>query len=132
MDGIGIIGLAGTVVTTAGTVAVAYLTNRNRQEQQHRNKENMQAVDKIESNILNSIDELRTELRQNNQVTVATARSSINQIYEINKAKKEISPQDWRSVVEIYEAYKKTTVDGHIPNSWCDEIVDEMRTWKKI
>lgn len=117
--------LAGTVVTTLGTICVAAITTGyKRQTKQH--------ADDIEAQVLRAIEELKGELNANSRMTVANTRNIIGRIYSSGKEEKALTEKEWNNVVDLYEAYKSVTIDGHTPNSWCDELVNEMRTWKKI
>ena len=124
--------LLGTIVTTAGTVLVALITTKTRRDQKKIQQEAEDNADDNKKEILGAIDELRGGLESNSRVTVANARALISQVYTANKDKKEISEKAWRNVCELHEAYKSVKIDGHAPNSWCDQIVDEMKTWKKL
>ena len=124
--------LLGTIVTTAGTVLVALITTKTRRDQKKIQQEAEDNADDNKKEILGAIDELRGGLESNSRVTVANARALISQVYTANKDKKEISEKAWRNVCELHEAYKSVKIDGHTPNSWCDQIVDEMKTWKKL
>lgn len=121
MDGAAILTLAGTVITTAGTVAVAIITTKNRSEQKAGN-----------TSVMESLEGIKLDLAKNTKATVATTRGLISQVYTAHKDKKEISEKTWRNVCDLYEAYKGITIDGHTPNSWCDTIVEEMKGWKKV
>ena len=127
----GIVTLAGTIVTTVGTVVVAWITTKTRRDQKKIQRETEDNAEDNKKEILGAIDELKTGLANNSKVTVANARALISQVYTANKEAKTISEKSWRNVCELHEAYKSVKVDGHTPNSWCDAIVDEMRTWKK-
>lgn len=96
-----------TAITATATVIVAYLTHSNKKTQAEAND-------------------------TANRLSVAQARATIAHIYEDHKSTKKINGEVWASVEDLYTAYKSTTVDGHIPNSWCDNIVAEMRKWEKV
>lgn len=123
--------IAGTLITTAGTVLVALITTKTRREQKHIQRETEDNAEDNKQEILGAIDELKTGLQNNSRVTVANARALISQVYTANKDKREITEKAWRNVLELHEAYKSVTIDGHTPNSWCDQIVEEMKTWEK-
>lgn len=127
----GWIGVVGTAVTTAGTVAVALITTKARREQKNIQREAEDSAEGNKKEILGAIKRLETGLENNSRVTVANARSLISQIYSENKGEKKLSEKTWRNVLELHEAYKRVQIDGHTPNSWCDAIVEEMRTWEK-
>lgn len=118
---IGLITLAGTVITAGGTIVVALISNGNHREQKRSNGDTQ-----------NSLEEIKVELKKNTKATVASSRAFISQVYSEHKDKKEITEQTWRNVLDLYAAYKDTTVNGHVPNSWCDALVEEMKTWSKI
>lgn len=124
----GWVGIAGTAITTIGTVAVAFITARGRSAQKKIAKENNEHKDEI----IQAITELKTEVGNNSRVTVANARAMISQVYTANKDRKAISEKTWRNVMELHEAYKSVKIDGHTPNSWCDQIVEEMTHWEKV
>ena len=108
--------LAGVCVTaTSGVIIAIVNTSANNQKK-----------------ILAAIDDLKKEQIANNRTTVATARSFISVIHEKYKGTKKLPEKTWRNVLDLYAAYKGITIDGHVPNSWCDEIVEEMRGWEKI
>lgn len=128
----GWVGIVGTAITTVGTVAVAFITARGRSAQKKIQKQNKETADKNADAILAAISALRAEVGNNSRVTVANARAIISQIYTENKDHKAISEKTWRNVMELHEAYKSVKVDGHTPNSWCDQIVEEMTHWEKV
>lgn len=107
MDGGQFAMIISTAITATATVIVAYLTHSNKKTQAEAND-------------------------TANRLSVSQARATIAHIYDDHKQTREIDEQVWASVEDLYTAYKSTTVDGHVPNSWCDSIVKEMRTWKKI
>ena len=76
--------------------------------------------------------ELTNNVKSGNRVSVATARSVIAQIYDSNKENKSIDGGIFESVLDLYDGYKSIEIDGHVPNSWCDSMVVEMRRWKKV
>ena len=121
----------GISITTLGTVLVAFITSKSRKEQKNIQRETESGAVKSEQKILAAIDELKQGLENNSRVTVASARAMISQIYTDHKEDKKISEKTWQNVIELHEAYKSVKIDGHTPNSWCDAIVDEMRTWDK-
>lgn len=124
--------IVGTLITTAGTVLVALITTKTRRDQKKIQRETEDCADDNKKEILEAIDQLRGGLESNSRVTVANARALISQVYTANKDKKQISEKSWRNVCELHEAYKSVQIDGHTPNSWCDQIVDEMKTWEKV
>lgn len=120
---IAIITLAGIVVTTTGSVLVALIGNRKRaKEDSERNR----------TEILEAIKGVKTDLAANSRATVATTRGLISQVYTEYKKEKKLPEKTWRNVMDLYEAYKGIKIDGHTPNSWCDELVNEMKTWEKV
>ena len=121
----------GISITTLGTVLVAFITSKSRKEQKNIQRETESGAVKSEQKILAAIDELKQGLENNSRVTVASARAMISQIYTDHKEDKKISEKTWQNVIELHDAYKSVKIDGHTPNSWCDAIVDEMRTWDK-
>lgn len=121
----------GISITTLGTVLVAFITSKSRKEQKNIQRETESGAVKSEQKILAAIDELKKGLENNSRVTVASARAMISQIYTDHKENKKISEKTWQNVIELHDAYKSVKIDGHTPNSWCDAIVDEMRTWDK-
>ena len=121
----------GISITTLGTVLVAFITSKSRKEQKNIQRETESGAVKSEQKILAAIDELKQGLENNSRVTVASARAMISQIYTDHKEEKKISEKTWQNVIELHDAYKSVKIDGHTPNSWCDAIVDEMRTWDK-
>lgn len=124
--------IIGTLITTAGTVAVAFITSRTHRAQKNIQREVKDNADDNKSEILGAIDEIKAGLENNSRVTVANARAMISQVYTTNKERKAISEKTWRNVLELHDAYKSVQIDGHTPNSWCDQIVDEMSSWKKV
>lgn len=123
--------LLGTIITTAGTIAVAIITTRSRQEAQAAKKDAERERGNMEEKFMAEFEDVKKELRSNTACSVATARGLISQVYSTNKWNKEISEKTWRNVCDLHEAYKSVTIDGHTPNSWCDAIVEEMSTWTK-
>lgn len=120
---IAILTLAGVIVTTTGSIIVALIGNRKRaKEDAERNR----------TEILEAIGGLKSDIAANSRATVATTRGLISQVYTENKNDKKLPEKTWRNVMDLYEAYKGITIDGHTPNSWCDELVNEMKTWKKV
>lgn len=108
--------LAGVCVTaTSGVIIAIVQTAANNQKK-----------------VLEAIGDVKKELAANNRTTVATSRSLISGIHEKYKGTKKLPEKTWRNVLDLYEAYKGITIDGHVPNSWCDEIVEEMRKWEKV
>ena len=43
--------------------------------------------------------------------------------------KTEKHPEELQGMID---AYKGVKIDGHTPNSWCDQLTEEMKTWKKL
>lgn len=123
--------LAGTIVTTAGTVIVSIITTRNRQETRATKEEVERGRDILEDKFMAEFESIKKELRSNTICNVATARGLISQVYSANKDSKEIPEKTWRNICDLHEAYKSVSIDGHVPNSWCDTMVDEMKTWVK-
>ena len=124
--------IIGTLITTAGTVLVALITTKTRHDQK---KIQRKAEDNAECNkkeILGAISELRSGLESNSRVTVANARAIVGRIYTDYKDKKQISTQTWSQIMELHDAYKGVKIDGHTPNSWCDQLTEEMKTWEKL
>ena len=108
--------LAGVCITaTSGVIIAIVQTTSNNQKK-----------------VLAAIDGVKQDLTANSRATVATTRSQISNIHEKYKKTKQIPEKTWKNVLDLYEAYKGITIDGHTPNSWCDEIVEEMRKWEKI
>lgn len=135
MDIAPLVTLAGTAITTVGTIVVAVITTRNRQETKTAQDNADQAraeLDHKMDHIKLGLQEIQTELKSNTACSVATARGLISQVYTANKDRQEITEKTWRNVCDLYQAYKSVKLDGHTPNSWCDAIVEEMKTWKKI
>ena len=124
--------IIGTLITTAGTVAVAFITSRTHRAQKNIQREAEYNAEDNKREILGAIDEIKAGLENNSRVTVANARAMISQVYTANKERKAISEKTWRNVLELHDAYKAVKIDGHAPNSWCDQIVDEMRSWEKL
>ncbi|MBQ1308128.1 MAG: hypothetical protein IIY54_10690 [Ruminococcus sp.] len=124
--------IIGTLITTAGTVAVAFITSKTHRAQKNIQRETEDNAEDNKREILGAIDEIKAGLENNSRVTVANARAMISQVYTANKDRKAISEKTWRNVLELHDAYKSVKIDGHAPNSWCDQIVDEMRNWEKL
>ena len=124
--------IIGTLITTAGTVLVALITSKTRRDQKNIQREAEDNAEDNKKEILGAIDELRSGLESNSRVTVANARAVVGRIYAEYKDKKEISAQTWSQVMELHDAYKGVKIDGHTPNSWCDQLTEEMKTWKKL
>lgn len=124
--------IIGTLITTAGTVLVALITSKTRRDQKNIQREAEDNAEDNKKEILGAIDELRTGLENNSRVTVANARAVIGRIYAEHKDKKRISAQTWSQIMELHDAYKGVKIDGHTPNSWCDQLVEEMKTWEKL
>lgn len=120
---IALISLAGVGITASAGVIVAIINTR---------KAGMEAANQNREEILAAIADVRKDLSANSRATVATTRSLISGIYEGYKDAKKLPEKTWRNILDLYEAYKGITIDGHTPNSWCDEIVEEMRTWEKV
>jgi len=108
--------LAGVCVTAASGVIVAIV----------------QTTASSQKKVLGAIGDVKKDLSANSRATVATTRSLISGIHEKYKNTKKLPEKTWRNVLDLYEAYKGITIDGHTPNSWCDEIVEEMRKWEKV
>lgn len=123
--------IVGTLITTAGTVMVALITTKTRRDQKNIQRETEDIAEDNKKEILEAIDELKSGLENNSRVTVANARALISQVYTANKDRKKITEKSWRNVMELHEAYKAVKIDGHTPNSWCDAIVEEMKSWDK-
>lgn len=118
---IAIISLAGVFVTASAGVVVAIINTRRKA---------LDAADANRDQILGAIKDLKEDLNANSRATVATTRGLISNAYWQYKPEKEIPEQVMRNIMDLYEAYKGISVDGHTPNSWCDALVDEMKTWK--
>jgi len=133
--------LAGEAILVVGVISLVWLngsTHRGQRKAHKESERSMGDLDKKMNSVLkelnranSNVDELRQGLHSNSKVTVATARSMINQIYTEHKDAKEIDEKTWRNVMELHDAYKSVSIDGHTPNSWCDAMVDEMRKWAK-
>lgn len=124
--------IIGTLITTAGTVLVALITSKTRRDQKNIQREVEGNAECNKKEILGAIDELRSGLESNSRVTVANARAIVGRIYADYKDKKQISTQTWSQVMELHDAYKSIKLDGHTPNSWCDQLTEEMKTWEKL
>lgn len=124
--------IIGTLITTAGTVLVALITSKTRRDQKNIQRKVEDNAEDNKKEILGAIDELKAGLESNSRVTVANARAIVGRIYADYKDKKQISTQTWSQVMELHDAYKSIKIDGHTPNSWCDQLTDEMKTWKKL
>lgn len=108
-------------ITTAGAVAVALIQNRRKTAEQ---------AEANTQKILGAIADVKKELNANSRATVATTRGLISNAYWQYKPAKKIPEQVMHNIMDLYEAYKGIQVDGHTPNSWCDALVDEMKTWE--
>ena len=124
--------IIGTLITTAGTVLVALITSKTRRDQKSIQRQTEDAAEDNKKEILGAIDELKEGLEGNSRVTVAATRALIGRIYSDRKNAKEIDERTLVQVMELHDAYKKVVIDGHTPNSWCDQLVEEMKTWKKV
>ena len=124
--------IIGTLITTAGTVLVALITTKTRRDQKTIQREAEDAAEDNKKEILGAIDELQSGLENNSRVTVANTRAVIGRIYAEHKDAKRISAQTWSQIMELHDAYKSVKIDGHTPNSWCDQLVEEMKTWEKL
>lgn len=124
--------IVGTLISTAGTVLVALITTKTRRDQKSIQRQTEDAAEDNKKEILGAISELRSGLESNSRVTVANARAVVGRIYAEYKDKKQISAQTWSQVMELHDAYKGVKIDGHTPNSWCDQLTEEMKTWKKL
>lgn len=124
--------IIGTLITTAGTVLVALITSKTRRDQKNIQREAEDNAEDNKKEILGAIDELQAGLDNNSRVTVANARAVIGRIYAEHKDQKRISAQTWSNIMELHDAYKGVKIDGHTPNSWCDQLVEEMKTWEKL
>lgn len=124
--------IIGTLITTAGTVLVALITSKTRRDQKNIQRKAEDNAEDNKKEILGAIDELRSGLESNSRVTVANARAIVGRIYAENKNKKQISTQTWSQIMELHDAYKGVKIDGHTPNSWCDQLTEEMKTWEKV
>lgn len=124
--------IVGTLITTAGTVLVALITTKTRRDQKSIQRQTEDAAEDNKKEILGAIDELQAGLDNNSRVTVANARAVIGRIYAEHKDAKKISAQTWSQIMELHDAYKSVKIDGHTPNSWCDQLVEEMKTWEKV
>lgn len=124
--------IIGTLITTAGTVLVALITTKTRRDQKNIQRETEDTAEDNKKEILGAIDELQAGLDNNSRVTVANARAVIGRIYAEHKDAKKISAQTWSNIMELHDAYKSVKIDGHAPNSWCDQLVEEMKTWEKV
>lgn len=128
----GLLTLAGTVITTAGTIAVAIITTRTRNERKAQDYETKRMAGAIEDRMVERLDKIEQELKANSKVTTANARGMVSQVYTQYKTKKALPEKTWQNVMDLYGAYKSEIIDGHVPNSWCDALVEEMKTWDKI
>lgn len=124
--------IIGTLITTAGTVLVALITSKTRRDQKNIQRKVEDNAEDNKKEILGAISELRSGLESNSRVTVANARAIVGRIYADYKDKKQISTQTWSQVMELHDAYKGVKIDGHTPNSWCDQLTEEMKTWEKL
>lgn len=124
--------IIGTLITTAGTVLVALITTKTRRDQKSIQRQTEDAAEDNKKEILGAIDGLKDGLEGNSRVTVAATRAIIGRIYSERKNTKEIDERTLAQVMELHDAYKKVSIDGHTPNSWCDQLVEEMKTWKKV
>lgn len=124
--------IIGTLITTAGTVLVALITSKTRRDQKNIQREAEDNAEDNKKEVLGAIDELQAGLDNNSRVTVANARAVIGRIYAEHKDQKRISAQTWSNIMELHDAYKGVKIDGHTPNSWCDQLVEEMKTWEKL
>lgn len=124
--------IIGTLITTAGTVLVALISTKTRRDQKNIQRETEDTAEDNKKEILGAIDELKDGLEGNSRVTVAATRAIIGRIYSDHKNIKEIDERTLAQVMELHDAYKKVVIDGHTPNSWCDQLVEEMKTWKKV
>lgn len=113
-------GIVTTIVSSLSAVIVAYIVNVMAKKQGDNHDETMEAL-----------KQLRSECAATRRIAVTNARSNIALVYEKYKNVKEIDNMLMQDVQDLYDAYKSTTVEGHTPNSWCDEVVAEMKTWKK-
>lgn len=116
-----IAGIICAAISAVSAISVAIITRGNSRRQKANHNE-----------ITDQLDDTLREIKSSNKLAVANGRSLIAQIYEHNKASKTIETGVWESVSDLYDAYKSTKIDGHTPNSWCDEMVAEMRKWRKI
>ena len=120
---IALIGLAGVTVTASGGVIVALIGNRKNAAEQ---------ASKNTGKILEAVAAVKSDLSANSRATVATTRGLISDTYWRYKGTKQIPEAVMRNIMDLHEAYKGIQIDGHTPNSWCDSLVDEMKTWKII
>ena len=126
--------LTGVGLTAAGGVIVAIINVKAKalEISTENNKKTLEAIKEVKKEVMGGIDELKKELAANNRATVATTRDLVSNAYWQFKDKKEIPEQMMHNIMDLYEAYKGVTVDGHVPNSWCDALIEEMKTWKII
>lgn len=108
------------VISTIGTIVITIIKVGSRKSQREYEK------------MAHEIKRNTQEIQCGNKVSVATARAQIAQIYNQCRKQQQIEQGLWESVSDLYDAYKSTTINGHTPNSWCDSMVNEMKTWKKV
>lgn len=112
--------LISAAISAISVIIVAKINRDNAKAREEKEK-----TDKL-------LKEIRDGQNSGNRVSVASARALIAQIYDQNKSKRIIDQGLWESVSDLYDAYKATTINGHVPNSWCDSLVNEMKKWKKV
>ena len=131
---IALITLAGVGLTATGGVIVAIINVKAKalEVSTKNNEKTLEAIKEVKKEVMGGIDELKKELAANNRATVATTRGLVSNAYWQYKDKKAIPEQVMHNIMDLYEAYKGVTIDGHVPNSWCDALIEEMKTWEII
>lgn len=73
--------------------------------------------------LTDKFDDFRIEQKGYNIVMI---RHSIVDVYETYKDQKKIPMPLYQSTIELYDKYK-----GLGGNSWCHELIEEMKEWNK-
>ena len=73
--------------------------------------------------LTDKFDNFRVEQKSYN---IAMIRHSIVDVYETYKDEKKIPMPLYQSTIELYDRYK-----GLGGNSWCHELIEEMKLWDK-
>lgn len=132
--------IAVAVVSALASVLTVALQMRgaaqNKKESDKHTEQTEETTEDIKTLIKKNLDALKrveAGIDANNRVTVATARAALKSAYDRLAPENKITVTEKAMVEEMYAAYKAVTYpDGHHPNSWCDAIVEDIRTWEVV
>ena len=141
----GIIGAVGTALV--GLIKAAYSRNQNKKDQMD-HEENLLQIGATMNNVNQEISELRRTLNdcfsglskdldrldrkledfhsEQKVYNVAMIRHDIVQVYEFYKSSAAMPSDVYESTMNLYDMYKK--IGG---NSFIDELISEIKSWKR-